>query len=90
MAIRIRTKLTQGLAPQALEIIDDSDKHAGHAGHKPGGGTHYSVHITSSAFSGLGRVARQRLVYGLLAEEMAQGLHALALSTSAPDEAKGA
>jgi BolA protein len=86
MQARIRAKLTAGLAPSALEIIDDSHRHAGHSGHRDEGGTHYSVHVTADAFVGLNRVARQRLVYDLLADELATGLHALALTISAPGD----
>jgi BolA protein len=83
-ANRIHKALTQGLKPVALEITDDSHKHAGHAGHRPGEATHFTVQITSDAFTGLNRLARQRLVYDLLADELAGGLHALALVTKAP------
>jgi BolA protein len=85
-AARIHAALTKGLNPSVLEIVDDSHKHAGHAGHRPGEATHFTVQITSDAFTGLSRVARQRLVYDLLAEELAGGLHALALVTKAPGD----
>lgn len=83
---RIERKLTDGLAPMELVIEDESHRHAGHAGHRPGGETHFSVSIVSEAFAGLSRVARQRLVYGLLKEEMEERVHALSLTTLTPDE----
>jgi BolA protein len=85
-ADRIRAKLEAGLAPQTLDILDESAKHAGHAGARPGGETHFRVRVVSAAFAGLGRVERQRKVYALLAEEMAERVHALALETRTPDE----
>lgn len=86
VADRIREKLSSGLAPLRLEITDDSHKHAGHAGARPGGESHFTVEVVSGAFEGLGRVERQRLVYRLLEEEMAGPVHALALRTIAPSE----
>jgi BolA protein len=80
-------KLTVRFAPTRLEIVDDSHRHAGHAGARPGGETHFSVTLVSAVFVGMGRVARQRLVYETLAAELAGGVHALALTTLAPGEA---
>lgn len=85
----IRQKLTAALAPQRLDVADDSHQHAGHAGHRPGGETHFSVAIVSSAFEGKSRVERQRMVYALLKPELDGGVHALALVTQAPSEVKG-
>jgi BolA protein len=86
-------KLTERFAPTRLEIVDDSAHHAGHPGHPGGAGqggeTHFSVTLVSAAFTGLGRVARQRLVYQTLAEELAGSVHALALTTLAPGEERG-
>ena len=82
----IRTKLNASLTPSRLTVVDDSGRHVGHAGAKPGGETHFIVEIASPAFAGLGRVARQRLVYGILAEEFEAGLHALALITLTREE----
>lgn len=87
MADRIRAKLTEGLQPQTLDIVDDSAKHEGHAGHRPGGETHFDVMVVSATFAGQSRVARQRLVYRLLADELRDGVHALALTTLTPEEA---
>lgn len=86
IADRIRTKLETGLSPESLEIVDDSDKHAGHAGAREGGETHFTVTVVSDAFAGKSRVERQRMVYGLLAEEISERVHALALTTRAPGE----
>jgi len=86
MAARIEEKLREALSPERLEIHDDSAKHEGHAGWRPGGNTHFRVEIVSGAFTGKNRVDRQRMVYGLLKEEFEAGLHALQLDTRAPDE----
>lgn len=84
----IREKLTAALAPVALEVEDESARHHGHAGARPGGETHFNVRVVSTAFTGLSRVARQRLVYDALAHEMKVQIHALALTTMTPDEAQ--
>ncbi len=86
MRERIVTRLTEALDPSFLDVIDELDRHAGHAGARPGGGTHYRVRIVSTKFAGLGRVERHRLVYGLLPAEFADSLHALALDAKAPGE----
>jgi BolA protein len=86
MAENIRAKLSQALAPERLEIVDDSHRHAGHAGARPGGETHFNVTVVAAAFAGKSRVERQRLVYALLSEEFKAGLHALQMSTHAPGE----
>jgi BolA protein len=82
----IEKKLAEGLKPRRLSIVDESHKHAGHAGARAGGESHFRVEVVSAAFAGLTRVARQRLVYGLLAEELKGLIHALALSTLTPEE----
>lgn len=79
---RIHSSLTKAFAPSVLEIRDDSDKHAGHAGARPEGETHYSVTIISSAFAGLTRVAMQRAVMEALQDEFDSGLHALSIKAS--------
>jgi len=86
VAETIRRKLTERLAPMRLDIIDESHRHAGHSGARPEGETHFAVTITSPAFAGLGRVARQRLVYETLKDELASRVHALSLTTLTPDE----
>ena len=91
--LQMRTKLEAAFAPTRLEIIDDSARHAGHAGAqvhaaKQGGAatgvaeTHFEIEIESAAFAGLNRVARQRLVYNVLAVELAGPVHALALKAN--------
>lgn len=86
VAENIRAKLSQALAPERLEVVDDSHRHAGHAGAQPGGETHFKVTIVAAAFAGKSRLERQRLVYGLLADEFKAGLHALQMAVHAPGE----
>ena len=86
VADTIREKLTARFAPLRLEIEDESQRHAGHAGARPEGETHFSVTIVSAVFDGETRVARQRLVYQALADELATRVHALSLTTLAPEE----
>ena len=86
VAETIEQKLRERFAPTRLQVTDDSARHAGHAGARAGGETHFTVAIVSPVFSGLGRIARQRLVYETLAGEIADGVHALSLSTLAPGE----
>ena len=86
VARSLESKLTAGLAPTALQVVDDSARHAGHAGASAAGESHFNVAVTSAAFAGLSRVQRQRLVYGLLTEELAGPVHALSLITCAPGE----
>ena len=75
----------QALQPEHLEIEDDSAAHAGHAGARSGGG-HYNLLIVSSRFTGLGSVARHRLVYTTLGDLMKTKVHALAIRALTPDE----
>lgn len=90
IAARIRTKLTDALSPSRIELIDESAMHAGHAAMKglAAGETHFRLTVVSPRFQGLNRVQRQRLVYQLLAAELADGLHALAITAQSPDEAR--
>lgn len=83
----IETKLTAALSPEHLDVIDDSASHAGHAGARPEGESHFKVVVVSKAFEGQNRIQRQRLVYDALAEEMANHIHALELKTLTPEEA---
>ncbi|MGH7041205.1 MAG: BolA family protein [Acetobacteraceae bacterium] len=85
-AQRLEAALRQALAPALVQVADDSDRHAGHAGARPGGETHYSVLVVADAFRGLSRVERSRQVHALLAAEFAAGLHALALTLRTPEE----
>lgn len=76
---QIENKLRAAFAPTALRVIDESEQHRGHGGWREGGGTHYRVVMRAPAFAGLSRLARSRAVHGVLAEELAGGVHALAL-----------
>lgn len=82
----IERTLADTFAPDLLEVIDESDRHRGHAGWREGGETHFRVRLVSAGFSGLGRVARHRAVNACLAEAFARGLHALAIEARAPGE----
>ena len=82
----ITEKLTEAFAPQSLRVVDESHQHAGHAGHRPGGETHFRVYIVADAFAGKTRIERHRLVNATLAGELAGGVHALAIHASAPGE----
>jgi BolA protein len=85
IAERIHRKLTSGLAPTSLVVEDDSARHAGHGGARPGGESHFNVTVESSAFAGLKPLERQRLVHHLLAEELAGPVHALSLTLRTPE-----
>ena len=89
VAQAIEQKLEAALSPEHLDIVDESHLHAGHAGARPEGESHFRVTIVAAQFRGLGRVQRQRLVYKALAEEMESDIHALALVTQTPEEAAG-
>lgn len=82
----IAKKLTDALHPESLSVIDESHLHEGHAGHRPGGETHFRIHIVSSAFEGKSRVERHRMINTILADDLAGRVHALALKTQAPGE----
>ena len=82
----ITRKLTEAFAPQSVKVLDESDQHEGHAGHRPGGQTHYRVYIVSEAFKGKTRLERHRMINQLLASELSGGVHALAIHAAAPGE----
>lgn len=82
----ITKKLTEAFAPENLRVEDESHLHEGHAGHRPGGETHYRVYIVSEAFRGKSRVDRHRAINATLAAELADGIHALAIHATAPGE----
>ena len=86
VAQKIETKLNEHLAPVRLEISDESARHHGHSGARPGGESHFSVTVVSATFEGMNRIERQRLVYRVLADEMKSDIHALALTTLTPAE----
>ena len=83
---RIRSRLEQGLAPNCLELIDDSAAHAGHAGALERGGGHYSAVIVSESFVGKTLVERHRLVYLALGDLMQTDVHAFSMKVYTPDE----
>jgi BolA protein len=87
VAEAIRAKLESALSPTRLEVVDQSHLHAGHAGAREGGESHFHVTVIAQAFAGEGRIARQRRVYAILAAELAGPVHALGLTLSAPEEA---
>ena len=86
MVVRLRSKLEAALSPSSLVIEDESAKHAGHAGAREGGETHFRIRIVAESFAGLNRVQRQRKVYAAVAEELAERVHALSLVTLTPEE----
>ena len=86
VAAEIEERLIAALSPERLEVIDDSEKHRGHAGHDPRGESHFTVKVVSAAFEGRNRVARQRLVNAALGDLLRERVHALAMVTKAPDE----
>ncbi len=82
----IEKKLTDAFAPEQLVIEDQSHLHAGHAGAREGGQSHFKVDIVADAFTGKSRLERQRMIHAVLAEELEGPVHALALSARAPLE----
>jgi stress-induced morphogen len=84
---RLEAALLRAFSPNLLRVVDDSARHAGHAGAQPGGETHYNVLLVSSLFQGMNRVARSRAVHAALAAEFGSGMHALSLTLRTPEEA---
>ncbi|MEI9926270.1 MAG: BolA family protein [Bradyrhizobium sp.] len=84
----IINKLREAFSPESLDVADESHLHEGHAGHRPGGETHFRVYIVSPAFEGKSRIERHRMINSLLAAELAGSVHALALKAQAPGEVK--
>jgi BolA family transcriptional regulator, general stress-responsive regulator len=84
----ITKKLTSAFAPESLEVLDESHQHEGHAGHRPGGETHFRVYIVADAFKGKSRLERHRMINETLAGELKSGVHALAIHASAPGEGR--
>jgi BolA protein len=85
----ITNKLTEAFAPESLQVIDESQRHEGHAGHRPGGETHFRVYIVSESFRGKSRIDRHRMINAALSAELAAGVHALAIHANAPGEGEG-
>ena len=83
---RITEKLQQAFAPESLRVEDESHQHEGHAGHRPGGQTHFRVYIVADAFRGKSRLERHRMINATLSGELAGGVHALAIPAQAPGE----
>ena len=83
----ITNKLREAFSPESLDVSDESHLHEGHAGHKPGGETHFRLYIVSDAFKGKSRIERHRMINSALAAELAGGVHALAIRAQAPGEA---
>ena len=84
----ITEKLIKAFTPESVEVVDESHQHAGHAGHRPGGETHFRVYIVADAFRGKSRLERHRMINETLVIELAGGVHALAIHASAPGEAR--
>jgi BolA protein len=83
----ITNRLREAFSPESLEVSDESHLHEGHAGHRPGGETHFRVYIVSAAFEGKSRIERHRMINSTLAAELGGGVHALAIKAEAPGEA---
>lgn len=82
----ISNKLQEAFTPESLRVVDESHLHEGHAGHQPGGETHFRVYIVSAAFKGKSPVDRHRMINSALAAELSGGVHALAIQAEAPGE----
>jgi BolA protein len=82
----ITEKLTKAFSPESLDVVDESHLHAGHAGHRAGGESHFRIYIVSDSFQGKSRIDRHRLINATLSDELANSVHALAIHASAPSE----
>jgi BolA family transcriptional regulator, general stress-responsive regulator len=82
----IVNKLREAFSPESLDVTDESHLHEGHAGHRPGGETHFRVYIVSSTFEGKSRIERHRMINATLSGELAGSVHALAIKAIAPGE----
>ena len=82
----ITNKLREAFSPESLDVVDESHLHEGHAGHRPGGETHFRVYIVSDAFKGKSRIERHRMINSALEAELKGGVHALAIKAQAPGE----
>jgi BolA family transcriptional regulator, general stress-responsive regulator len=85
----ITEKLRKAFAPESLHVEDESHRHEGHPGHRPGGETHFRLYIVSEAFRGKSRLQRHRMINAALAGELAGGVHALAIHAAAPGDPAG-
>ena len=82
----ITRKLNDAFAPESVDVVDESNLHEGHAGHRPGGQSHFRIYIVSQAFAGKSRIDRHRMINAVLADDLAGGVHALAIHAAAPGE----
>jgi BolA family transcriptional regulator, general stress-responsive regulator len=82
----IAEKLREAFAPESLHVEDESSRHEGHAGHRPGGETHFRLYIVSESFRGKSRIERHRMINDAVAGELKGGIHALAIHAAAPGE----
>jgi BolA protein len=80
---RISAALAAAFHPESLEVVDESDRHKGHGGWRESGETHFRVRITAAAFAGKNRVETHRMINAVLADELAAGVHALAIEAKA-------
>lgn len=85
----ITDKLNEAFKPESLDVADESHLHEGHAGHRPGGETHFRLYIVSPAFEGKSRIERHRMINAALTAELAGSVHALAIHAHAPGENRG-
>ncbi|MCP4617100.1 MAG: BolA family transcriptional regulator [Bradyrhizobium sp.] len=85
----IINKLREAFVPESLDVTDESHLHEGHAGHRPGGETHFRVYIVSASFEGKSRIERHRMINATLSAELADTVHALAIHAQAPGEKRG-
>ena len=90
VAEEIRRKLTEAFRPLEIVVEDESARHAGHAGARPGGESHFRVRIVAPAFTDMSRIERQRKIYEVLEDEMRSQVHALAIEARAPGETPNA
>ena len=88
VADQIRSRLTEAFHPDALEVVDESHLHKGHAGHRLGGESHFRVRITASVFAGKSRLATHRMINEVLAAQLGEQVHALAIEAKAPPAAR--
>lgn len=86
---RIKEKLEQAFAPERLDIVNDSHLHSGHHGSPGTGESHFTVTVVSASFAGKSRIERHRMINGTLADELRDGVHALAIKAFAPGEKTG-
>ncbi len=86
VTVELERRLREALAPERLEVVDESEQHRGHAGHVPGVSTHFRVRVRARAFAGRSRVARQRAVFDAVGDLMGNPIHALAIDARPPGD----